>query len=231
MGESDPEGSKRPQEAKGPGTHLRRGLDGLEGRDREISNRLGWLDPLPRAATKLAEIDGFVRGVRGDGLSRILLLGMGGSSLAAEVFGRSFRTRKGFPALDILDTTSPDAVGRTGRTFDPAKTLFIVSSKSGTTVETISLFNYFYTLTRKKLGAVRAGSRFAAITDPGTPLESLAGRLGFRHIFSGDPTVGGRFSALTVFGLVPAALKGIESAESWPEAKGPSSHAGPETRR
>jgi hypothetical protein len=135
---------------------------------------------------------------------------MGGSSLAPEVFGRLFRTRKGFPALDILDTTSPDAVGRAGRSFDPAKTLFIVSSKSGTTVETISLFNYFYALMRDRLGAVRAGSRFAAITDPGTPLESLARRLGFRHVFSGDPTVGGRFSALTVFGLVPAALKGID---------------------
>ena len=178
--------------------------------DREISNRLGWLDPLPRAATELAEIDGFVRGARRDGLSRVLLLGMGGSSLAPEVFGRLFRTRKGFPALDILDTTSPDAVGRAGRSLDPAKTLFIVSSKSGTTVETISLFNYFYALTRDRLGAVRAGSRFTAITDPGTPLESLARRLGFRRVFSGNPTVGGRFSALTVFGLVPAAVKGID---------------------
>jgi glucose-6-phosphate isomerase len=178
--------------------------------DREISNRLGWLDPLPRAATELAGIDAFVREVREDGLSRILLLGMGGSSLAPEVFGRLFRTRKGFPALDILDTTSPDAVGRAGRGLDPAKTLFIVSSKSGTTVETTSLFNYFYALTRDRLGAVRAGSRFTAITDPGTPLESLARRLGFRRVFSGDPAVGGRFSALTVFGLVPAALKGIE---------------------
>jgi len=176
----------------------------------EIGNRLGWLDPLPRAATELAGIDAFVREVREDGLSRILLLGMGGSSLAPEVFGRAFRTRQGFPALDILDTTSPDAAGRAGRSLDPAKTLFIVSSKSGTTVETISLFNYFYALTRDRLGAVRAGSRFAAITDPGTPLESLARRLGFRRVFSGDPAVGGRFSALTVFGLVPAALKGIE---------------------
>ena len=176
----------------------------------EIGNRLGWLDPLPRAATELAGIDAFVREVREDGLSRILLLGMGGSSLAPEVFGRAFRTRQGFPALDILDTTSPDAVGRAGRGLDPAKTLFIVSSKSGTTVETISLFNYFYALTRDRLGAVRAGSHFAAITDPGTPLESLARRLGFRRVFSGDPAVGGRFSALTVFGLVPAALKGIE---------------------
>ena len=177
--------------------------------DRGISNRLGWLDPLPRAAAELAEIDGFVREVRKDGLSRVLLLGMGGSSLAPEVFGRVFRTRKGFPTLDILDTTSPDAVGRTGRSLDPATTLFIVSSKSGTTAETMSLFNYFYALTRDRLGAFQTGSRFAAITDPGTPLEALARRLGFRRVFSGDPTVGGRFSALTVFGLVPAALKGI----------------------
>jgi hypothetical protein len=135
---------------------------------------------------------------------------MGGSSLAPGVFGRSFRTRKDFPALDILDTTSPDAVGRAGRSLDPAKTLFIVSSKSGTTVETTSLFNYFYALARDRLGIVQAGLRFAAITDPGSPLEALARRLGFRRVFSGDPAVGGRFSALTVFGLVPAALKGID---------------------
>jgi glucose-6-phosphate isomerase len=178
--------------------------------DREISNRLGWLDPLPRVATELAGIDAFVREVREDGLSRILLLGMGGSSLAPEVFGRAFRTRKGFPALDILDTTSPDAVGRAGRSLDPANTLFIVSSKSGTTVETTSLFNYFYSLTRDRLGLTQAGLRFTAITDPGTPLEALARRLGFRRVFSGHPAVGGRFSALTVFGLVPAALKGID---------------------
>lgn len=178
--------------------------------DLGISNRLGWLDPLPRAFEALPAIHEFVRDVRRDGLTHVLLLGMGGSSLASEVFNRVFRTRKGFPALGILDTTSPDAVARAGRTLDPAKTLFLVSSKSGATAETTSLFNYFYALMRDRLGAVRAGSRFAAITDPGTPLEALARRLGFRRVFSGDPTVGGRFSALTVFGLVPAALKGID---------------------
>ena len=178
--------------------------------DREISNRLGWVDPFPRVAEELAGINAFVREVREDGFSRILLLGMGGSSLAPEVFGRTFRTRKGFPDLDILDTTSPDAVDRAGRSLDRAKALFLVSSKSGTTVETTSLFNYFYALMRERLGFVQAGLRFTAITDPGTRLEALARHLGFRHLFSGDPAVGGRFSALTVFGLVPAALKGID---------------------
>lgn len=179
--------------------------------DGEIRSRLGWLDPLPRAAAEQAGIETFVQEVRRDGLEHILLLGMGGSSLAAGVFGRVFRTRKGFPALEILDTTSPDAVDRAGRTFDPEKTLFIVSSKSGTTVETSSLFNYFYALLRNRLGLVQAGLHFAAITDPETPLEALARRLGFRRTISGDPAVGGRFSALTVFGLVPAALKGIDT--------------------
>jgi glucose-6-phosphate isomerase len=178
--------------------------------DRGITKRLGWLDPVPKALKALPAIDAFVNGVRRDGISRVLLLGMGGSSLAPEVFSRVFRARPGYPRLEILDTTAPDAVARTARGIDIGKTLFIVSSKSGTTAETSSLFNYFYGRACDALGEEGAGPHFAVITDPGSPLEGLAGRHGFRRVFLGDPEVGGRFSALSVFGLVPAAVAGID---------------------
>jgi glucose-6-phosphate isomerase len=175
-----------------------------------ISDRLGWLAPLPDARTVLPVIESFAGGVRRDGILRVLLLGMGGSSLAPEVYGRARRTGKGFPRLDILDTTAPDAVARVLRGLDVKKTLFIVSSKSGTTAEMSALFNCFYALVCDRLGKKNAGRHFAAITDPGSRLEEIARRHGFRRIFSGNPTVGGRFSALTVFGLVPAVLCGYD---------------------
>ncbi len=178
--------------------------------DAGISTRLGWLDPMPKALAALPAIDALTEDVRHDGIARVLLLGMGGSSLAPEVFSRVFRARPGYPRLDILDTTAPDAVGRAARSIDFRKALFIVSSKSGTTAETSSLFNYFYARTRDALGEKEAGRRFITITDPGSPLEALARRHEFRHIVLGDPNVGGRFSALSVFGLVPAALAGVD---------------------
>jgi transaldolase/glucose-6-phosphate isomerase len=178
--------------------------------DRGITNRLGWLDPVPTALEALSAIEEFANGVRKAGMARAILLGMGGSSLAPEVFSRVFRARPGYPRLDILDTTAPDAVARTARGIDIGETLFIVSSKSGTTAETSSLFNYFHGLACDALGKDRAGRHFVSITDPATPLEALARRHGFRRVFLGDPDVGGRFSALTVFGLVPAALTGVD---------------------
>jgi glucose-6-phosphate isomerase len=188
--------------------------------DKEITNRLGWLDPVPKALEALPAIDELVAGVHKAGMTRVLLLGMGGSSLAPEVFSRVFRTRPGYPRLDILDTTAPDAVSRTARGIDIGETLFIVSSKSGTTVETSSLFNYFHGLACGALGEGRAGRHFVAITDPGTLLDVLARRHGFRHVFLGDPDVGGRFSALTVFGLVPAALTGVDVRKALARSEG-----------
>jgi transaldolase/glucose-6-phosphate isomerase len=175
-----------------------------------ITDRLGWLDPVPMALEALPAIEKLADEAREAGMTRVLLLGMGGSSLAPDVFGRVFRSRPGYPRLDILDTTAPDAVSRVARHTNIRRTLFIVSSKSGTTAETSSLFNYFYTLVCDALGEERAGRHFVAVTDPGTPLVALAGRHGFRRIFPGDPEVGGRFSALSVFGLVPAALAGVD---------------------
>ena len=206
---------------------LDRGLRGLEGEtiirriwtrdwtvwkteDREISNRLGWLSSPRSAEDEVPALEAFAASLRGEGLARAVVLGMGGSSLAPEVFARLFRTGDGALELEVLDTTEPGTVAAAAERFDPRRTLFVVSSKSGTTAELIALFSYFYDRARRELGDALAGSRFVAVTDPGTPLESLAESLRFRGTFPGRPDIGGRFSALSVFGLVPAALKGID---------------------
>ena len=178
--------------------------------DREISNRLGWLSSPAAAGETLSDLEAFAASVRGVGLARAVVLGMGGSSLAPEVYARLFGTEALSLELEVLDTTEPAAVAAAGARFDPRKTLFVVSSKSGTTAEVLALLAYFYDRTRRELGTGHAGSRFVAITDPGTPLEALARELRFRRVFLGQPEIGGRFSALSVFGLVPAALKGID---------------------
>jgi len=182
----------------------------------EIRKRLGWLD-LPRTSrAALKEINDFAAQVRKDGLTHVLLLGMGGSSLAPEVlslvfspcpahFGGASRGEgSGVRAFAILDSTDPAQVLETGRQFPPAKTLYIVSSKSGGTAEVNAMFNYFW----EQAGG--DDSHFVAITDPGTSLDALANARGFRKIFLADPTIGGRNSALSHFGLVPAALIGYD---------------------
>jgi glucose-6-phosphate isomerase/transaldolase/glucose-6-phosphate isomerase len=173
----------------------------------EIANRLGWLTSPWDSADNFRAIRHFVRRTRGKGYRQVLLLGMGGSSLAPLVLGSAFPTPAGFLDLDILDSTDPAAVMAACRRFDPAKTLFIVASKSGTTAETCSFFNFFWNRSVASLGEKGAAEHFAAITDPETPLEDLARRLGFPS-FAGDPEIGGRFSAISTFDLVPAALKG-----------------------
>jgi len=180
---------------------------------REISDRMGWLSAPEEAAKKSAAFAVFADKARRANFRHVLLLGMGGSSLAPEVFGKTFKTKRGFLDLHILDSTDPAAVLRTKACLPLEKTLVIVSSKSGTTVETLSLFNYFFNESLQALGKRGVGSHFAAITDPGTPLEEAAHRYRFRAAFQGDPEIGGRFSALSAFGLVPAALKGIDLAK------------------
>ena len=179
-------------------------------KDEEIRNRLGWLEAPERMAGALPEIGRFVEEVRQAGYTHALLLGMGGSSLAPEVFGKVFGTAKGFLQLKVLDSTDPEAVLGFKNSLPLEKTLFIVSSKSGTTLETDSFLNFFYTWAAEALGKARAGAQFAAITDPGTRLEKIARALEFRRSFSGDPDIGGRFSVLSPFGLVPAALIGMD---------------------
>jgi glucose-6-phosphate isomerase len=176
----------------------------------EISNRLGWLTIAEHMRAALPEIQQVVAGIKRDGYTQGLVLGMGGSSLAPEVFRRSFGVAPGFVDLAILDSTDPAAVLANAKRLEPARSLFIVSTKSGGTVETFSFFRYFYRWTVKALGADKAGAHFIAITDPGSALADTAKKYGFRATFLNDPDIGGRYSALSHFGLVPAALVGVD---------------------
>jgi transaldolase/glucose-6-phosphate isomerase len=174
----------------------------------ELTDRLGWLI-LPDTEQKVLDgVAAFAEKVKFDGLSHVVLLGMGGSSLAPEVFARCFGSSLGYPELTVFDSTHPAAVRSLKERLTLSKTLFCVSSKSGTTLETLSLFRYFWSQTKKI--SEDPGNHFVAITDSGSSLESLANDRGFRAIFTAPPDVGGRYSALTVFGLVPAALIGVD---------------------
>ena len=176
----------------------------------EIANRLGWLDSPRVMRDAIGPIRQCIDAVRADGYTHALLLGMGGSSLAPEVFRAIFGVADGFLDLSVLDSTQPDAVLAKARTLDPTRTLFLPATKSGGTVETLSLLKYFYNHAADALGPAEAGRHFAAITDPGSGLEALAQRLGFRHIFRNDPNIGGRYSALSHYGLVAAGAIGAD---------------------
>jgi transaldolase/glucose-6-phosphate isomerase len=176
----------------------------------EITNRLGWLDIAQRMKPSLAELEMFVSEINQAGFTSVQLLGMGGSSLAPEVFREIFGVRDGYLDLAVLDTTDPDAIYARAASLDLAKTLFIVSTKSGGTVETISLFKYFYNQVATRLDGEGAGSHFIAITDAGSQLDQISTDFKFRRVFHNDPNIGGRFSALSYFGLVPAALIGVD---------------------
>jgi len=174
----------------------------------ELTDRLGWLD-LPETMDKqVAALTEFAAKAEADGIKDIVLLGMGGSSLAPEVFQQTFGSAPGYAHLRVLDSTHPAAVRAVEAGIDLAHTIFLVSSKSGTTTETNSFFFYFWDKL-KNLGG-EPGSHFVAITDPGTPLEKLAKQRNFRATFNAPVEVGGRYSALTLFGLVPAALIGVD---------------------
>ena len=177
---------------------------------KEIADRLGWLDSPLAMRGRLSEIEEVVAGVRADGCTFALLLGMGGSSLAPEVFRKIFGRAKGFPDLAVLDSTDPGAVLDYAERLDLKRTLFIVSTKSGGTVETFSFLRYFYNLAAENIGAEEAGRHFIAITDPGSALTEVAAARRFRHTFLNDTEIGGRYSALSFFGLFPAALIGMD---------------------
>lgn len=169
----------------------------------EISDRLGWLTVHEQMLAATKEIETFARDVAAGGFTKAFLLGMGGSSLAAEVVFRSGGRAPGMLELVVLDTTDPAEIRAAEQATDLARTLFIVASKSGTTIETRCQFDYFW-------GKVASGAHFVAITDAGTPLEALARDRGFRRVFTNPRDIGGRYSALSYFGLVPAALAGAD---------------------
>lgn len=191
----------------------------------EITNRLGWLDSPRVMADAVGDIEAFVEEVRREGFTHGLLLGMGGSSLAPEVFRNIFGITDGFLDLAVLDSTDPDTVLEMQRRLDPSKTLFIVSTKSGGTIETISFMKYFYTAAMNALGPDRVGRHFCAVTDPGSGLEAMAEELKFRKIFRNDPNIGGRYSALSFCGLVPAALIGLDLKQILARAAAMAGHA------
>ncbi|MDF1500206.1 MAG: hypothetical protein P1P76_07055 [Anaerolineales bacterium] len=176
----------------------------------EITNRLGWLDISEVMKGSLSRMYAFRDSLRNDGYQRVVLLGMGGSSLAPDVFRRTFGVRDGFPVLEVLDTTHPNAIHAVSSNLDYQKTAFIVATKSGTTVETLSLFRYFYNRLGSVVSEDEIGEHFIAITDPGSPLVGIAETHNFREIFINDPDIGGRYSALSFFGLVPAAIIGVD---------------------
>lgn len=174
----------------------------------EVANRLDWLLSPNETLANLSEINSFVEDIK-ERFTNVLLLGMGGSSLAPEVFRLSFGVKEGFLNLEVLDSTDPGAVLDYTRKYDLEKTLYIVSTKSGGTIETLSFFKYFFSYCKNKIGEF-AGKHFVAITDPGSKLEEMAKELNFRKIFINNPNIGGRYSALSYFGSVPAALVGID---------------------
>ena len=176
----------------------------------EITNRMGWLQTVKRMQENFQRFPSLVDSIRADGYTHGLLLGMGGSSLAPEVFSKIFGVKAGYLDIGILDSTDPEAVWGYSNRLDMAKTLFIVSTKSGSTVETLSSFKYFFNQVIDAVGSENTGRHFVAITDPGSPLEALATHHRFRSTFLNDPNIGGRYSALSYFGLVPASLIGMD---------------------
>jgi glucose-6-phosphate isomerase len=179
----------------------------------EITNRLGWLRIAEKVEASLPELDDLVFNLREEGYTQALLLGMGGSSLAPEVFRKTFGVQDGYLDLAVLDSTDPGAISDQFKRLDLKKTVFIVATKSGGTVETLSFFKYFYNQVVDALGVAEAGNHFIAITDAGSKLDEIASQCNFRATFRNDRNIGGRYSALSYFGLLPAALVGVDLAK------------------
>ena len=196
----------------------------------EIADRLGWLDVASSMLGEIDDLTAFDDDVRRDGIDHVVLLGMGGSSLGPEVIGQCLGSRQGFPELIVLDSTLPSRIKTVADTIDPARALFLVSSKSGTTIEPHMLYKFFRRSVEDAVGPATAGDRFVAVTDPGTPLDDLAERHGFRRTFHNPPDIGGRYSVLSYFGLVPATLIGCDLRTLLRSAVAMQSACGPEVR-
>jgi transaldolase/glucose-6-phosphate isomerase len=184
-----------------------------QARPDEISDRLGWLAIADVMEEQVDRLSALVEEVEAEGYERALVLGMGGSSLGPELFGAVFGREGVDLDVEVLSSTHPDMVWEITERIDPLRTLFVVASKSGTTVETVSFFRHFYTRMMDYVGERDTGKLFVAITDPDSPLSDVARENWFRSIYLDDPHVGGRYSALSFFGLVPAALAGVDVPE------------------
>ena len=181
-------------------------------------NWLGWIDIVERQQKDLAAFAALAADVKASGFKTVLLLGMGGSSLCPEVLSVTFGRQAGFPELHIVDSTDPVQVKAARDKVNLAETLVVVASKSGSTLEPNVLKQYFFAEMQQAVGAEEAGNHFLAITDPGSKMEQVAKADGFRHIFYGDATIGGRFSALSNFGVVSATVAGLDTAKLLAEA-------------
>ncbi len=171
---------------------------------------LGWLTIVEQSVAQLDEVRSSVRGLLDSGVRQVVLLGMGGSSMAPEVLRETFGQQSGFPRLLVLDSTDPAQIGTVEAALDLEHAAFIVASKSGSTLEPNILKAYFYQRMVDAVGAEQAAAHFIAITDPDSAVEQAARKDGYRHIFHGVPEIGGRFSALSNFGMVPAAVIGMD---------------------
>jgi glucose-6-phosphate isomerase len=174
---------------------------------------LGWLDIVAEQTAQHEQLQKLAKEVRARGFQHILLLGMGGSSLCPEVLQMTFGHISGFPSLHVLDSTDPAQVKAFEHQIDIAKTLFIVSSKSGSTLEPNIFKQYFFERCKQTVGSDKAGSHFIAVTDPGSKMQQVAEADRFLHIFFGRPSIGGRYSALSNFGMVPAAAMGLDTGK------------------
>ena len=207
-------------------THRLWGADATLWTGQGESRWLGWLDIVDNELRDVETLREFAREVRAEHFSDVLLLGMGGSSLGPEVLAKSLGSAPGYPTLHVLDSTDPRQVRRFENRIDLAHTLFIVSSKSGTTLEPNVLMDYFLAKAAAGVGD-NAARHFVAITDPGSALQKTAGKKGFRRVFSGVPSIGGRYSVLSKFGLVPLVATGhdvrsfLEAAAAMARACGP----------
>jgi transaldolase / glucose-6-phosphate isomerase len=192
-----------------------------------VRNGLGWLRVADEMAGRLDDLHQFTRDVRAAGFRHVVHMGMGGSSLAPLVFQRTFPVGEGALPLVVLDTTDPATILAVERSVSLAETLFIVASKSGTTAEPLAFGEYFYRKVRALKGA-RTGENFVAITDPDTPLAAAGAERGYRRVFPNFSDIGGRYSALSYFGLVPAALMGVDVASIVDRARQMARACGPE---
>ncbi len=174
-----------------------------------ITHALGWLRVTPAQLSQIARLQGLAKDIKDAGFKHVLLLGMGGSSLCPEVLRMTYGVIPGYPELHVLDSTVPSQVRSFDQRVDLAKTICVVASKSGSTTEPLVFQKYFFERMRQVVGE-KAGDHFVAITDPGSLLEGVAKELKFRHILPGDPHIGGRYSALSNFGMVPATMMGLD---------------------
>ena len=178
--------------------------------NKDEGNWLGWLGIVDEQIAHNADFKKIADEIHNAGFTHLVLLGMGGSSLCVEVFGKTFGKKEGYPQVHILDSTDPAQIRTLESKIDIAKTIFIVASKSGTTLEPNIFEQYFYEKVKQSVGAAEAGKRFIATTDPGSQMQKVAEGHGFRHIFYGVPSIGGRYSALSNFGMIPAAIQGVD---------------------